>query len=162
MTLDCLFRNPMQSRVISGGSCYLTSYGYLTFYWFASTTRSVYRISISAIQLLLPRVHFAVHPRLWGSVLLCDLMLPATSCGICVTRYTLYPTSWSCTGFRAYHWFTQVLFDFPGIFATHWILLCVRDLDFSSAYQTLMSFSWSAGYWQGLPNFTCWSGILKI
>ena len=90
MTLDCLFRNPMQSRVISGGSCYLTSYGYLTFYWFAFTTRSTYRISISDIQLSLPRVNFAVHPRLWGSVLLCDLMLPVTSCGICVTRlYTL-------------------------------------------------------------------------
>ena len=32
MTLDCPFRNPLQPRVISGGSCYLTSIVYLSFY----------------------------------------------------------------------------------------------------------------------------------
>ena len=31
MTLDCPFCNPLQSRVISVRSCYLTSYGYLSF-----------------------------------------------------------------------------------------------------------------------------------
>ena len=35
MTLDCPFRNPLQPRVISGGSCYLTSIVYLSFYRFA-------------------------------------------------------------------------------------------------------------------------------
>ena len=32
MTLDCPFCNPLQSRVISGAPCYLTSCGYLSFY----------------------------------------------------------------------------------------------------------------------------------
>ena len=36
MTLDCPFRNPLQSRVIPVLSYYLTSYGYLHFYWIRS------------------------------------------------------------------------------------------------------------------------------
>lgn len=36
MTLDCPFRNPLQSRVIPVLSYYLTSYGYLRFYWIRS------------------------------------------------------------------------------------------------------------------------------
>lgn len=36
MTLDCPFCNPLQPRVISVRSYYLTSYGYLRFYWIRS------------------------------------------------------------------------------------------------------------------------------
>lgn len=161
MTLDCLFRNPMQSRVISGGSCYLTSYGYLTFYWFASTTRSAYRISISDIQLSLPRAYFAVHPRLWGSVLLCDLMLPVTSCGICVTRYTHYPTSWSL------YWGSELTvglrrsyFDFPGISCTAGILLCLRILISLQLTKLSRVFPGPPGTNKVFRMSQCWFGIL--
>ena len=38
MTLDCPFRNPLQSRVIPVLSYYITSYGYLRFYWIRSAS----------------------------------------------------------------------------------------------------------------------------
>ena len=44
MTLDCPFRNPLQPRVISVRSYYLTSYGYLHFYWIRFTACSIQQL----------------------------------------------------------------------------------------------------------------------
>ena len=48
MTPDCPFCNPLQSRVTSVRSYYLTSYGYLRFYWIrlaaSPLTRSAHRL----------------------------------------------------------------------------------------------------------------------
>ena len=66
MTLDCTFRNLLQPRVISVHSYYLTSYGYLSFYWIA--TRHVLflfrNISSSACYL---DPHLGPYPHTWGA-----------------------------------------------------------------------------------------------
>ena len=54
MTLDCPFRNPLQSRVISVLSYYLTSYGYLRFYWIRSAAIPKQSSSSSTTVFFLP------------------------------------------------------------------------------------------------------------
>ena len=67
-----------QPGVISDGSCYLTSYGYLAFYRFPFSTRSVNKFP-SCVQLFL--VLSRSTPHTWGTVLLRDFVLLATYCG---------------------------------------------------------------------------------
>ena len=47
MTLDCPFRNPLQPRVISVHSYYLTSYGYLRFYWIRFAACSIQQLEFA-------------------------------------------------------------------------------------------------------------------
>ena len=65
MTLDCPFRNPLQPRVISVRSYYLTSYGYLHFYWIRFAT-----CSIQQLEFALSTDSFAIItafiPQMWG------------------------------------------------------------------------------------------------
>ena len=65
MTLDCPFRNPLQPRVISVHSYYLTSYGYLHFYWIRFTACSIQQLEFTQTT-----GSFAVittsYPQMWG------------------------------------------------------------------------------------------------
>ena len=77
MTLDCPFCNPLQSRVISVRSCYLTSYGYLSFCRFSNSTRSACKFP-SCVQLVLLRSS-ELHPSHMRS---CSVARFRPSCGI--------------------------------------------------------------------------------
>lgn len=151
MTLDCPFRNPLQSRVISVRSCYLTSYGYLHFYQIRFTACSIQQLEFS-----LTTGSFAVittfHPQMWGPLGWVDS----------VFAVWYLPLGASCLPVRR-----SVTLGYPEEFSwTANLLKLILNPSWSMAYWSLICCSWSFGSWsfssQRLPDVDPDCLILKF
>ena len=151
MTLDCPFRNPLQSRVISVRSCYLTSYGYLHFYQIRFTACSIQQLEFS-----LATGSFAVittfHPQMWGPLGWVDS----------VFAVWYLPLGASCLPVRR-----SVTLGYPEEFSwTANLLKLILNPSWSMAYWSLICCSRSFGSWsfssQRLPDDGSWLSDLEI
>lgn len=106
MTLDCPFRNPLQSRVISVLSYYLTSYGYLRFYWIRSAASpqqsSSSSTTISFVAVITAQLLICEDPRSDSLPACCQVCRFALTETVCLFRsfwrypdFQIFWKSWS-------------------------------------------------------------------
>lgn len=142
MTLDCPFRNPLQSRVISVLSYYLTSYGYLRFYWIRSAAfpqqSSSSSTTISFVAVITAQLLICEDPR--------SDSLPAC-CQVC--RFALTETACLFRSFWRYP-------DFQ-IFSKILKLGCL-----SLAPSHGRSQIFNTEYFDQTLSFSCWGSYLYI
>ena len=90
MTLDCPFRNPLQSRVIPVLSYYLTSYGYLRFYWIRSAASPSTILRFFYDHPFCCR-YYGLTPHMWGPLVGSPSCLPLGSAALRCLRFSVLP-----------------------------------------------------------------------
>ena len=125
MTLDCPFRNPLQSRVTSVRSYYLTSYGYLHFYWIRFTACSIQQLEYSHttdfFAMITAFCSSYVRPSLVGHSVLAVWYLPLGAACLPVCRSVSSGSNWR--SFRGPQMFLRLYAQNPS-----WSLSSFADL----------------------------------